>query len=229
MLIAKAKHQPAHVSRLLLVALIAGASSLCLGQSWSYHGSSICYDSGAGATQCYASGIIEQYLNSRDGTNAQFEAGRAVGESASNLITAILSRWSEHRKRVEAERTDLRAQLRAYQAASAELLDELMRQQENLISSWPKFAKYSGSDPSKTEERIRLFREWSSEFAKQKRDSEKNTAIIAAAKDTRFLRENVGVYKRNYETLYRMASGGYVFSEFVEAMVGYYESQESAS
>jgi hypothetical protein len=187
-------HRRVHTAWLLTLTLVAGTSGISTAQNWSYHGSSICYEAGAGATQCYESGVIQQYLNSRDGTNAQFEAGRAVGESAGNLIGAVLSRWSEHRKKLEAERTDLRAQLRAYQAASAELLDELIRQQDDLTASWPKYAKYSGSDPNKAEERIRLFTKWSSDFARQKRDSEKNTAIIAAAKDTKFLRERMSEF-----------------------------------
>jgi uncharacterized protein len=208
------------------VALLA-TSDHAVAQNWSYRGSSICYDFGAGSTQCYASGTIQEAVSNRDEFNAQFQAGWAAGEGIGNLVNGLLGVWAQHRARIQAERSDLRTQLQTYQTAISDLLEELVRQQQTLVAIWPRWVKYTQQERD-AESQIEQFARWASQFERTKTESEKNTSVIAGAKDLKFLRQSVEVQKRFHDTLYKQASQGYVFTEIASAVVGYYESPGAA-
>jgi hypothetical protein len=195
-------------------------------QNWSYQGSSICYTSGAGSSQCYGAGTIQRYVTSREQFDAQFRAGWVAGQGIGSLVSALVNKWAENRRIVEAERNDLRSQLRSYEAANRELLDQLIVQQNTLIDRWPRLAKHVPPVANDADSTVKQFEQWATQFATQKTQSQKNIAIIAGAKNRNFIRQNVEVLRQQHETLYAMASKGHVFKEFVSAVVGYHEFEE---
>ena len=211
------------LSVLICLTLVVSLQQTTVAQSWTYQGSSICYNGGQGPVQCYASGTLQQAVSNRDVFNAQFQAGWAAGEGIGNLVTSLLGTWAQHRAKVQAERNDLRGQLASYQNANMDLWSELIRQQRVLIAIWPKWAKFTNQEQN-AQSQIAQFETWATQFESAKASSTKNTAIIAGAKDLKFLSNNVEVMRQLNKTLYENASMSYVFTELVSAVVGYHES-----
>lgn len=170
--------KPSRVAFLIFPLVLAVALARSQAQTWSYHGTSICYDSGGGSSQCYASGTIQRYATNQEQFDAQFKAGWAAGEGVGNLANALISKWAEHRRIVEQERNDLRAQLQSFGNANDELMGDLIDQMETLSVFWPKLAKYIPTISADADKTVEQYRKIAGDFTEQRAESKKNLALI---------------------------------------------------
>jgi len=196
-------------------------------QTWSYQGNSVCYNFSPSMSQCYAHGTIQRYASSQEQFDAQFKAGWAAGEGIGSLVNLLMSKWAEHRKLVQQERSDLRAQLNAYASANDELSDEWTGELNVLIELTPQLAKFVPSVADKSDSTVAFYRKVVLDLEKQKIDSKKNLTIILGAKDRNFLRGCLQVEQKRYENLRVTVARGYVFTEFVKAAIGFNEHADN--
>lgn len=148
-----------------------------------------------------------------------------MGQVAGDLVGKLLQKWAERRQRINAERNDLRTQVRAYSDASSSLRQELIVQETIIAETCTRLADLVPSERDSYLGRAKQSRGFVENFRNFDAASAKNTAVILGAKDLKFLRDNVAVYKRSYEMSYQMAGRAYVYANLMQALLGFYESR----
>lgn len=206
---------------LALVTVVLLCASLARGQTWTYQGSSMCYQSGT-VSQCFSSGQLQQYTSSRTQFDNQFAAGQAIGQG----IGALLNNWAEHRRQVNLERKDLRGQISAYYDAAFELIDEIVRQDNRQIDAYARLAVLSPSNSDQYKAAIAEVTGFRDQVASIRTAAEKNVPVIVGAKNVPYLQQNVETARKMYEMSFKAAQRGFVFTQFMEGLIGFYEYQQ---
>jgi hypothetical protein len=191
---------------------------------WSYRGSASCYHSGT-AVQCLEAATLQRYVSSREQFQAQFQAGYVAGE----VIGALIRAWIEHRHKIDLERKNIRQQISAYYQATFELNDEVMQGQDALVAAYTRLAQLDPSRRSIYEQGAKDSTAFRSRLAMFRPTSEKNLPKIVAAKDLKYLQENLELAKKFYSLTLDGGKREFVYSELMRGLVGYYENQQNAS
>ena len=212
---------PRRFSLLVLVMCVLLYSPLAIGQTWSYQGSSMCFDSGT-FSQCFSSGDIQQNTTSRTQFENQFAAGQAIGQG----IGALLNQWAEHRRQVDLERKDIRGQISAYYDAAFELMNDIVGQDNRQIGAYTRLAALNPAKSDQAKAAVAEVTGFRDQVASVKAAAEKNVPVILGAKNVPYLRQNVETARKMYEMSFKAAQNGFVFTQFMEGLVGYYEYQQ---
>ena len=169
---------PRRLSLLVLVMCVLFYSPLAIGQTWSYQGSSMCFDSGT-FSQCFSSGDIQQSTTSRTQFENQFAAGQAIGQG----IGPLLNQWAEHRRQVDLERKDIRGQISAYYDAAFELMNEIVGQDNRQIDAYTRLAALNPAKSDQAKAAVAEVTGFRDQVISVKAAAEKNVPVILGAKN----------------------------------------------
>lgn len=197
------------------------ANALENSQFWSYQSSGSCFHNGS-AVQCFQVGTLQGYASNRQQFEAQFQNGQIIGEEIGILIRA----WMEHRQQINLERKDIRQQISTYYNSTFELNDEVMRDQDALMTDYTQLSQLDPVRRPIYEQAEKDCAAFNSRLAMLRPTTEKNLPGILAAKDMKYLRQNLDLAKNFYNLTLEGTKKEYVYSQLMQALVGYYEQHQ---
>ena len=200
----------------LLIVVVIAMGSAAVAQTWAVSGSAVCFNYGQ-TSQCSGSGQIRQVVSQPAQFREQYEAGYAAGQGMGALIQSIAAAWAEHRARVNAERADVRAQLQQYGDAAVALLKEDVAIQAATLSLYADLRELDPAQASVYDEGSAIARKMQDVENRAIEQTPKNIAIIAQAKDLKFLRQNVETNRKLYDTIYRSVQRSYIWAQLLQA------------
>jgi TPR repeat protein len=208
----------------VLIFLVGLASTSAYPQTWTYQGNSSCFRNGEN-TQCFDSGTMQRYATSSEQFESAYRNGQQIGQGLAILIQA----WAAHRRQLEIERKDIRAQISGYYEATFQLNDEISVYEKALISSYRKLANLDLPHRPMYEEAGRSAEVVSSRLAEMKPFTEKNLPGILAAKDMKYLSSNLELSQKFYNQALEVSKKQYVFSQLISGYVGLLEQGQNPS
>lgn len=191
-------------------------------EGWSYQGNTSCYHDG-GTLQCFSTGALQSYATSQAEFEASFQAGEAVGGTIGLLIRA----WIAHHHRIVQERKNIRQQIRAYYSASFDQNDEVMQDQDTLVADFTRLAQLDPRRRDIYEQGVKNATAIKANLAAFRPTTERNLRGIMAAKNLKYLRQNLGVAKKFYNLTENAAEKEGVYSQLIHGLAGYYEHQQN--
>jgi len=208
------------LSSFLLFALL---SPFAAAQTWTYQGSSSCFHYGSNV-QCFENGTIQRYATSQEQFDAAFKTEQEDGQGIGMLVHA----WMAHRRHLELERKDIRAQITEYTRGTCDLGDELSVYNKAVISALDRLARL---DPPRSS--IYLQQKASLEITEShteqiRPNQEKWLPGIVAAKDIKFLQSSLDRTRKFYDFEIESSKKQFVFSEFFSAYADILESSQRA-
>ena len=190
-------------------------------QDWSYQGNDSCYHDGS-TVQCLETSKLQGYVSSRERFEAQYQSGQVIGRA----IGALVRVWMEHRRKIDLERKDIRQQISTYYNAALELNDEVMQEQDTLIVTYTRLARLDPGRRTIYEQGEKDSAKLISVLARMRPTLGTNLPGILAARDLKYLRGNLDVAKKIYNVTLDGGRKEYVYSQLMQALVGYYEFQQ---
>lgn len=215
----------------LTATLILTLTGTLFAQSWTYHGTEICYDFGA-QTQCFAQGTIQGYVTQRNNwaptIERSYQAGQQLGSGVGALVAVLIQKWMEHRAKVKAETDALEQQLRAYHDAETRLVEEGLTL---LSDDAAQIIKLHNLDPARAgvwDAQLRESRSLYEAQAKYLHDlkgAQQSELRQKRKKSLAMFLENYT--KPRYERQKQMTANAYVVNEFLKALVGWHMQQRT--
>jgi hypothetical protein len=186
------------------------------GQTWTVSGSAMCFNYGQ-TSQCSGTAQIRQVIGQPADFRQQYDAGYAAGQGVGALIQSIALAWAEHRARVNAERADIRTQLQQYGDASEKLMEEDAKLQLTIMALYSDLRLVDPTHSSVYDEGNEIAGKTLDIEMRAVEQSPKNIATIVQAKDLKFLRQNVEVQHKLYETIYSSVQRSYIWAQLLLA------------
>jgi hypothetical protein len=201
---------------LVAASIVTAIVPAAVAQTWTVSGSSLCFNYGQ-VSQCSTSASIQQVVSQPSQFEQQYATGYAAGQAIGGLSQSIAKAWAEHRARVNEERTDARSQLQTYSDAAVALMREDLEIQTATLSLYDELRQINPAQASTYDEGAAISRELFEREKQAVEQTPKNIAIIAKAKNLKFLRENAEMQKKLYNTVYGIVTRSYVWEQLLIA------------
>jgi hypothetical protein len=191
-------------------------------QSWSYENNASCFHD-RGTVQCFETSTLQRYASNREVFEAQFQAGQVVGEAIGALIRA----WMERRRKVDLERKDIKQQISTYYNATFDLNDELMHQEDTLITDYTRLEQLDPTRRTLYEQGAKNSAAFNSVLVTVRPKMGEGLPVILKAKDVKYLRKSLEQAKGIYDLTFNGAKKEYVYSQLMQGLLAYYEHQQN--
>lgn len=146
-----------------------------------------------------------------------------------SAIGMLVGAWVAHHQRVVQRRNEgIRQQISSYIAATCDLADDVVRDEEASLVDYAFLAKVNPSYRTAYEEDAKDVSGNRADLAALRPMCEKALSNVRATKDTKWLRTYLGIIEKAYQDLRNRAEESYAFSRSVAGLAGYIVSQQTA-